>query len=206
MRFAPDLWYSPAAEQNKGPILKVLRRVLPAQGKVLEIASGSGQHVTHFASAFPDLSWQPSEPHPTLRDALAARVAANGHHNVLPPLDLDVFRQPWPAVEADALLCINMLHVAPETAVQALFSGAHGVLTEDAVLVLYGPFRRFGAHTAPSNAAFDADLRAQHEAWGVRDIEQLEAAAAGCFELVQVVDMPANNFALIFRRSSVAID
>jgi hypothetical protein len=99
-----------------------------------------------------------------------------------------------------------MLHVAPEAAIQALLTGANEVLAADAVIVLYGPFRRFGAHTAPSNAAFDTDLRLQHSAWGVRDVEQLEAAAQGCFDLAQVVDMPANNYVLVFRRTSAAMD
>ncbi len=195
------LWHSPAAEQNKSPIRDVLQRVLPRAGRVLEIGSGSGQHSCYFSRAFPALNWQPSERDPQLRKVLALRVAREGSDNILAPVHVDVFDQPWPVSEVDVLLCINMLHVAPTSAVEALFDGADSALLPRSKVLLYGPFRRSGGHTAPSNAAFDADLRAQNPNWGIRDVEHLQSAAAGNgFDLKEVCDMPANNFVLVFER------
>jgi hypothetical protein len=194
-------WFSAAAERNKGPILDVLRDVLPTQGVVLEIASGSGQHVVHFAKALPGLTWQPSDPEQVLRASIASRIEEEALSNVNAPLDLDVSRQPWPLASADALVCINMIHVAPWSATDALFAGSASVVSPDGVVVLYGPYRRRGRHTSQSNERFDADLRAQDRAWGVRDIEAVsQAAVARGFMLTDVVAMPANNFTLVFRR------
>ena len=194
-------WSSPSAERNKGPILEVLARVLPKRGTALEIASGTGQHVVHFARTLPDLTWQPSDPDAELRVSIARRVAEEELANVNPALDLDVTRRPWPLQAADAVVCINMIHVSPWSATPALFAGAKTVLSAGHVLFLYGPYRRFGGHTAPSNARFDLDLRAQNPAWGLRDMEAVcEVAASAGFALPEIVDMPANNFSLIFRR------
>lgn len=191
---------SSAAERNKEPILEVLRRVLPPEGLVLEIASGSGQHVVHFAAALPALRWQPSEMDPELRRSIAARVAAAGLKNAAPPIELDVERLPWPVEVADAVIAINLIHIAPWSAAEALVQGARRVLPRGGMLYLYGPYRRFGAHTAPSNERFDASLRAQDPRWGVRDMEAVVELAAGAgFALEETVAMPANNFSLVFR-------
>ncbi len=192
---------SASAERNKGPITAVLRTVLPARGLVLEIASGTGQHVVHFARALPELTWQPSELDAELRLSIAALAAQEGLANVRPPLDLDVQRLPWPVAHADAIVCINMIHIAPWSAAEALVAGAGQVLPAGGVLYLYGPYREGGRHTAPSNEAFDASLRAQDPAWGVREREAVEALAEKHgLALEKRVAMPANNLSLVFRR------
>jgi SAM-dependent methyltransferase len=194
-------WSSAPAERNKGPILDVLARVLPKRGLVLEIASGTGQHIVHFARALPDLRWQPSDADAEFRRSVALRAAEEGLTNVNAPIDLDVTRLPWPLKAVDAIVCINMIHVAPWPATQALFEGARALLAPGKVLFLYGPYRRFGGHTAPSNEKFDSDLRAQNPAWGLRDMEAVaEVAASAGFAPPEIVEMPANNFSLIFRR------
>jgi SAM-dependent methyltransferase len=188
-----------AAERNKAPILDVLRRVLPRRGLVLEIASGTGQHVAHFARALPALEWQPSDPDPDNRASI--RAWTDGLGNVRAPLDLDVLGRPWPVACADAVLCINMIHVAPWAAAKALVAGAGEVLGAGGVLFLYGPYRRSGRLTAPSNEAFDASLRASDPEWGVRDLEAVvEIAGMAGFGLEEVEDMPANNLGVVLRR------
>ncbi len=191
---------APAAERNKGPILTVLKGVLPASGLVLEIASGTGQHVVHFARELPRLTWQPSDPDPELRASIRARIAQMGLSNVHDPLDLDVCRLPWPIEATDAVGCINLIHIAPWPATTALMAGAARRLPRTGVLVLYGLFRREGQHTAPSNEAFDQQLRASNPDWGVRDLEAVvgEAASHG-LALQDVIAMPANNFCVVFR-------
>jgi SAM-dependent methyltransferase len=190
--------HAPAAERNKQSILDVLQRVLPPSGTVLEVASGTGQHVAHFAAALPTLAWQPSDP--DVRGHASIRAWIEGLTNVRPPIALDV-RQPWPLARADAVVCINMIHISPWAATLALMDGAGGILPQGGVLVLYGPYRRFGRHTAASNTAFDASLRATDPEWGVRDLEAVEerAAAAG-LRLAEVVEMSANNFSVVFRK------
>lgn len=196
---APAKRHAPAAERNATPILEVLRRVLPDRGLVLEIASGTGQHAAHVARALPALTWQPSDPDPDARASIAAWCAEVALPNLRPPLALDVTR-PWPIDAADAIVCINMVHIAPWTAALALLAGAAARLPAGGPLYLYGPYR-FDGVTAPSNEAFDASLRARDPAWGVRDVRDLEAAAAAQgLALVETVAMPANNHSLIFRR------
>ena len=191
---------APAAERNAEPIRAVLARVLPAGGLVLEIASGTGQHAAHMARAFPAVTWQPSDPDPVARESIAAWRQEAGLDNLLPPVELDVTREPWPLVAADAVVCINMIHIAPWAAALALFRGAGRLLAGGGLLYLYGPYRFHGAFTAPSNAAFDASLRARDPAWGVRDLDDIEpAAAAAGFRLEETVAMPANNHSLVFR-------
>ena len=198
---ADGKWFTNSAERNKGPILDVLARVLPKRGVVLEIASGTGQHVLHFAKALPGLAWQPSDPDPELRASIALRVKEQQLANVNRPIDLDVARLPWPLQSADAVVCINMIHVAPWSATPALFEGAKALLATRHVLFLYGPYRRFGQHTSRSNEQFDADLCAHDPEWGLRDLEAVSDVAAGAgFVLAETVEMPANNFALVFRR------
>ena len=192
---------APPAERNKGAILEVLQRVLPASGLVLEIASGTGQHVVHFAKSLPQLMWQPSDPDPQARQSISAWIEAANVINVLQPLDLDVRLRPWPVSACDALVCINMIHIAPWAATEALFEGAKRVLAADGVLYLYGPYRVAGSHTAPSNAAFDASLRTQDSQWGVRDLEDVaKAAGVHGFAVVETVDMPANNLSVVMRK------
>lgn len=194
---------SPATARNRGPILEVLRDCLPAQGQVLEIASGSGEHAVHFAAAFPGLSWQPSDPSPRACQSIAAWRSAEGTPNLLPPLALDVTQRPWPVKEVDALVCINMLHISPWASAEALLAEAGQRLPAQGVLYLYGPYRRGGEHTAPSNAAFDRDLRARNPAWGIRDLEAVrELATQHGLSLERVVDMPANNLSLVLRRQA----
>ncbi len=193
--------FAPAAARNRGPILDVLREVLPREGLVLEIASGSGEHVVHFATHLQVLEFQPSDRGAEARASIAAWIAACGARNILTPLALDAATSLWPVTKADAIICINMIHISPWAATEGLFAGARRLLPEGAPLYLYGPYRRDGAHTAPSNAAFDESLRAQNQAWGVRDLETVSACAAKAgFGEPQVIEMPANNLSVIFRR------
>ncbi len=194
---------SPSALRNREPILAVLRRVLPPAGRVLEIASGTGEHAVFAARALPGLVWQPSDPDADARATVAARIAQEGAANVLPPLPIDVRAPDWGVVGPfDAIVAINMIHIAPWDATPALFAGAAGLLGANGILFLYGPYQKDGAHTAPSNAAFDAWLKARDPASGVRDMEAVEdAAARNGFALREVVQMPANNMALIFIRA-----
>ena len=198
---ADGKWSIPAAERNKDPILGVLARVLPSRGLVLEIASGTGQHVMHFAKALPDLTWQPSDSDAELRESVGLRIQEERRANVNWPIDLDVTKVPWPLQTADAVVAINLIHVAPWSATLALFEGAKALLSTQGVLFLYGPYRRHGQHTSKSNQQFDSDLHAQDSEWGLRDLEAVsEAAASSGFVLTEIVAMPANNFSLVFRR------
>jgi SAM-dependent methyltransferase len=192
-------WFSAAAERNREPILGLLRNHLPLTGLVLEIGSGTGQHIVHFAKALPRLVWQPSDPDPELRESIRAWTEEEDLPNIRRPLDLDVCRCPWPVTCADAVLSINMLHIAPWAATVALLAGASRVLARGGQLCLYGPFRRDGRHTAPSNELFDRQLRTQDPAWGLRDLEAVvEEARLASFQLVDVVDMPVNNLGVVF--------
>lgn len=192
---------SPAALRNRDPILNVLRSALPAKGLILEIASGTGEHVVHFTRAFPHLQWQPSDPHAGARAAIAARIAAEQAANVKAPLDLDVHDRPWPVTDVAAILCINMVHISPWSATEALMVEAKRMLSSGGLLYLYGPFFQPGIAAVPSNIAFDADLRQRNQAWGIRDLERVRALAAACrLNLHAVMPMPANNLSLLFRR------
>lgn len=189
---------APAAARNRDPILDVLRDALPSSGVVLELASGSGEHIVHFARALPDLHWQPSDPSPDARASIAAW--AQGVDNVAPPLALDAAGE-WPVVQADAILCINMIHISPWAATEGLMRGAGAVLPEGGLLYLYGPYRRAGVALEPSNAAFDADLRARNPEWGLRDLDDVSACAAQHGLRVEaVLPMPANNLSVLLRR------
>ena len=192
--------FAPATERNREPIAQVLGGVLPARGRVLEVASGTGEHVVHFARAFPDIVWQPSDPDPGALASIAAWKAEAGLGNVLEPIRLDAAAT-WPAVEADAILCINMVHISPWAATEGLMRGAGEMLKPGAPLILYGPYRRAGVPTAPSNEAFDASLRARDPEWGLRTVEAVAAEAlAQGLELERLVEMPANNLTLAFRK------
>jgi SAM-dependent methyltransferase len=194
------LRHAPAAERNKDAILYVLRQVLPQRGLVLEVASGTGQHVVHFAGALRALEWQPSDPDAEMRESIASQVAARGLPNVAPPLALDVRDRDWPIDRADSIVCSNMIHVAPWSAATGLVRGAARLLSDGAPLVLYGPFMRGGRHTAPSNSDFDASLRQRDAEWGLRDLDDVaELALLRGFVLDRVVEMPANNLTIVFR-------
>jgi len=193
--------HAAATQRNREPILEVLRGVLPPAGLVLEIASGTGQHVAFFARALPALRWQPSDPTPAYLDSIRAWTAEAGVANVAAPVELDVERWPWPIERADAILNINMIHIAPWSAAVALLEGAARVLPPSGVLYLYGPFKRDGQHTAESNQRFDERLHAEDPRWGVRDLGDVQAvAAAAGFGAPEIVAMPANNLSLVFRR------
>jgi SAM-dependent methyltransferase len=194
--------YAPAVARNRDPILDVLRRYLPARGLVLEVASGTGEHVMHFAQASaPDLIFQPSDPDPGARASIDAWAAALGSRNIRPAIELDAASEAWPIARADVVLCINMIHIAPWAAAAGLVRGAARVLPPGGKLYLYGPFRRDGHPTAASNEAFDRDLRRNNPAWGVRDLEAVAALAeAHGFAEPLVTEMPANNLSLIFER------
>jgi SAM-dependent methyltransferase len=194
---------SPAAERNKQPITDVLSTVLPTAGVVFEIASGTGQHAEHFARAFPLLTLQPSEPEGEVLAALAARVGAADLKNLRAPLAFDVHEPHAPLARAAAVVCINMIHIAPWSAAEALFRHASQLLAGGAPLVLYGPFMRDGVHTAPSNAAFDRSLRERNAAWGVRDLADVDGLARlNGFALQITIAMPANNLCVVWRRKS----
>ena len=193
--------YAPAAARNREPILAVLRKHLPSRGLVLEVASGSGEHIVHFAQAWPELVFQPSDADPQARASIDAWRAEAALHNLRPAIALDAEAGSWPISAVDAVLCINMIHIAPWAAAVGLMRGAASVLAADSVLYLYGPFRRDGSHTAPSNAAFDRGLRAQNPDWGVRDLEPVaELARSHGFAAPIVEVMPANNLSVIFRK------
>ena len=163
--------HAPATARNREPILEVCRRVLPPAGTVLEIASGTGEHAVWLAEQLPGLVWQPSDLDEGALGSIAAWIAHTGAANVRPPLRLDVCEGRWPVAEVDAVFNANMIHIAPPEACEGLMRGAGRVIVPRGVLVLYGPFRMGGVHTAPSNAAFDADLRERDPRWGVRDLE-----------------------------------
>ncbi len=214
--------HAPAAERNREPIAAVLAEVLPASGTVLEIASGSGQHVAHFAERFPHLTWQPSD---VTQEALESVRGWQTARNVLEPVQLDAAADEWPVAAADAIVCINMIHIAPWAACQGLFRGAERLLSKqaplevddvsrepraaqpshprhqrDGVLVLYGPFFE-DSEPAPSNAAFDQSLRQRNHAWGVRRLQDVRALGLEHgFELSRRVEMPANNLTVVFTR------
>lgn len=192
---------SPSAERNKGPISEVLRRVLPAQGDVLEVSSGTGQHVLHFAQAMPHIRWQPTERDADSLKSIASWLAETPMANVSAPYRLDVHDETWPVRDVVAVVCINMIHIAAPSATEALLRGAANVIARGGILFLYGPFRRQGRHTSAGNKAFDAQLKAQNPEWGVRNLEDVaHLASAVGLELEQTQDMPANNLSVIFRK------
>jgi len=206
--------YAPATERNRQPILDVLKRVLPREGTVLEISSGTGEHITFFANQISYLRLLPSEPDALGRQSIQAWGEALPSDNLqLPPLNLNVSAQPWPVEAASpapvslakpitAIVNINMIHIAPWEMCEHLIAGAERVLPADGVLYLYGPYKREGKHTAPSNEAFDQMLQSRDSQWGIRDLEAVSAIAQQhSFTCTEIIDMPANNLSVIFQRT-----
>ena len=194
--------HAPATLRNRDALLAALRPLLPAAGLVLEVASGTGEHAAYLAAALPGLQFQPTDPAEAHRVSIDAWAV--GLPNVRAALALDAaLDATWPVARADFVLCVNMIHIAPWAAAEGLVAGAARVLPPGGVLALYGPFLRGGLHTAPSNAAFDAGLRAQDPAWGVRDLDEVAALAAAVgFGPAEVTHMPANNLLVSFQRES----
>lgn len=196
-----DARSAPHVERNAAPITDVLRGILPDEGLALEIASGTGEHALHFARAFPHLLWQPTDPDSAALRSIAAWRSVEGPPNLLAPMHFDVTSEDWPVEKADAILCINMVHISPWAATKGLMQGAGRLLKSGCPLYLYGPYRQAGVETAPSNEAFDASLKARNPEWGLRRLEDV-AAEAGRHGLTldAVVAMPANNLSLVFRK------
>lgn len=206
LRYAGDMTddprrHAPATQRNRDPILAVLRRFLPQTGLVLEVASGTGEHAAYFASHMPMLDWQPSDPDAAACASIAGWAEAARLQNLRAPLTLDAAASDWPIARADAVLCINMIHISPWAATLGLMAGAARILPAGAPLILYGPYVRAEVETVASNRAFDADLRMRNPAWGLRDLADVTAVAADAGLVREtVIEMPANNLMVVFRR------
>jgi SAM-dependent methyltransferase len=192
----------PSPERNKGPILEILKEILPASGLVLEVGAGSGQHTAHFAAHFSHLEWQATEPDADLRTSIAAWIDYAGIANARDPLDLDCRQSDWPVDQAAAVISSNMIHISPWASCLGLISGAGRILGEGGVLYFYGPFSEGGVHTSPGNADFDASLKSRDPELGIRDVDDVTALARSHgLEFERRVTMPSNNLSLIYRKS-----
>ena len=198
---------SPATLRNREPILAALKGVLPRSGVVVEVASGFGEHAAFLAPRLPDLTWQASAPQPDSRQSINAWIdwlkeTGQDVGNLSRPLELDVHDDPWPVSRADAIVCINMVHITAWATTQALLAGAARILSVGAPLYLYGPYRIDGSHTSESNHAFDLDLKRRNPEWGIRDLGDVtdEAARQGLMH-ADTIAMPSNNFSVVFRKS-----
>lgn len=193
---------SPAAARNRGPILEVLRAWLPERARVLEVGCGTGQHAAFFARELSGVDWQPSDRDDALFDAVSRWAREEGVAAARSPLRLDVTdAAAWPVGPFDAVFSANLIHIAPWEACQGLLRGAGRILREGGLLLLYGPFRVEGRHTAPSNEVFDADLRARDPRFGVRDLEAVAAEAAPHGLVLEMqIPLPANNRVVVLRR------
>jgi SAM-dependent methyltransferase len=193
--------FAPATERNRDAIATVLGPLLPDQGTILEIASGTGEHLVHFAARFPHLTWQPSDYDDAGLASIAAWSAEAGLPNICPPMQIDASAPVWPIASVDAILCINMIHIAPWAATQGLMRGAARLLPPGGLLYLYGPYREENRPTAPSNEDFDASLKSRNSEWGLRLVEDVTALAQrNSLALEARIEMPANNLSLVFRR------
>lgn len=193
----------PSAQRNVGPIVEAVSPLLPKSGLVLEIASGGGYHSAVLADANPNLTWQPTDPDPGAQERIARSVSDAALANLNTPLQLDAEAKVWPVEAAAAVLCCNMIHIAPWSAAQGLFAGAGRVLSGGGILFLYGPFKVGGVHTAPSNESFQEWLQNQDPAWGVRDAEAVDALGTKAgLGLEHTIEMPANNMLRVYRRSA----
>lgn len=198
-----DRMFAPSAARNRQPVFDVLQPLLPANGLVLEVASGSGEHITGLAvESGPELQFQPSDPDARARQSIDAWRDTLGLGNVRDAIAVDAAAEVWPVERANLVFCMNMIHISPWAATDGLFRGAARVLPADGVLFTYGPYRRGGLHTSPGNEAFDADLRQRDALWGIRDVEEIATLAGEVgFNAPEIVEMPANNLSLIFRRA-----
>ena len=193
--------HAPATARNAEPLAEVLAIELPETGLVLEVASGTGEHAVFLARKFPHLRWQPSDTDPDALASINAWRSEAGLDNLAAPIALDAARCDWQARNADAILCVNMVHISPWEAVEGLFAGAERVLDINAPLILYGPYREAGIETAPSNLAFDQSLKQRDPAWGLRHVEDMDRLAAK-YGLARTARhaMPANNLVLVYRK------
>jgi hypothetical protein len=192
---------APAAARNRAPIAAVLADELPASGTVLEVASGTGEHVLHFAATFPHLYWQPSDPDAAARASVSAWCSEAGLGNVADPLAIDAAAADWPIARADAVVCINMAHISPLAASHGLVRAAGAMLPTGAPLIFYGPWLEQGVETAPSNLDFDQWLKARDPGFGLRQAEWMDdLAAAQGLRRTRRVAMPANNIMLVYRK------
>jgi SAM-dependent methyltransferase len=193
--------HAPATDRNREPIAAVLAEELPEAGRILEVASGTGQHCAFFAQRFPRLVWQPTDP--DLESLVSIADWCADIANVLPPVGLDASADDWPVGRVDAMLCINMVHISPWAATLGLMAGAGQLLDPGAPLILYGPYRQHGVPTAASNEEFDLSLRARNPDWGLRHVEDVaRVAAEQRLTLKRIEPMPANNLLLVFRRDA----
>lgn len=191
--------YAPATRRNRNAIVSVLKRILPKTGRVLEIASGSGEHVVHFAEAYPELDWQPSDLDAGARASIDAWAAEAALSNIADAIELDASSPNWPIEDAAVILCINMIHISPRSATEGLLAGAGKLLVPGAPLFLYGPFRITGQPTTPSNEAFDRSLKTRNPEWGLPNLGEVESAAKKQgFALSETIEMPASNISAIF--------
>ncbi len=192
--------HAPAAARNREPIAAVLTEELPSSGLVLELASGTGEHAAHFARTFPRLTWQPSDADSAALGSILAWREEAALPNLLPPIRVDAAKSPWPLVAADAVLCINMIHISPVAATEGLLRGASQVLPSGSPLVVYGPFLEADVETAPSNREFDRSLRSRDPTWGLREVSWIDSLAHDMgFKRSRRVAMPANNLTLVYR-------
>lgn len=198
----PDARTSPSTARNRQPILDVLRSWLPASARVLEVASGAGEHAVFLAGALPGLRWQPSDRDAEALASIQAWRTAAGLANLAPPLRLDASEvATWPQGPFDAVVCINMIHISPWMAAQGLMAGAGRVLAAGGRLFLYGPFLEAEVATAPSNLAFDESLKARDPAWGLRRLAEVQSLAASQgLSFVERIPMPANNLVVVFEK------
>ena len=193
--------FAPATSRNRDAIADVLRRILPPSGEVLEIASGTGEHILYFAGLFPDLSWQPSDPDESALVSIEAWRSEAKLANLQPPLELDAVASDWPVDGVGAIICINMIHIAPWEAAIGLMKGAGKLLPPGGLLYLYGPYREEGVSLAESNASFDLSLKSRNPAWGLREAADVIALAnSNGLDFEKRAEMPANNLSLIFRK------
>lgn len=194
--------HAPATLRNRDPILDVLKLFLPEDGLVLEVASGSGEHAAYFAPRLEGLTWQPSAPNAESRASISSWAQETECDNLLGPVELDVLVDPWPVPQADAMVCINMIHISPWAVTKSLMAGAARTLRTGGILYLYGPYKVDGEHSAPSNQAFHESLKSRDAQWGIRDLADVirEAKTQG-LEHTQSIQMPANNQSVIFKRT-----
>jgi Protein of unknown function (DUF938) len=196
--------FAPATQRNREAILEILLQILPASGTILEIASGTGEHAVYFAARLTDRKWLPSDPNPQSRASIAAWTAHSPSDNIYPPIDLDASASLWTLPDTapiTAIVNINMIHISPWSTCLGLMAGSDRILPPGGILYLYGPFKQGGEHTSPSNAAFDDSLRAQNPSWGVRNLDDVVAAAkAQNLNLINTYQMPANNLSVVFQR------